>query len=67
MFTLLLVLPESSRLRQKTWTASAAHVPQIGSTINLKVGGTHKVVHVGQDFDGQTLSSTVYVYLEETD
>lgn len=67
MFTLVLVLPESSRLRQKTLRGSALHVPQIGSTINLDVGGTHKVIHVGQDFDGQALSSTVYVYLEEAD
>jgi hypothetical protein len=70
MFTLVLGFPMQGRSRsESTETIAAGHVPQLGSTINTEGRnfGTWKVVHVGQSVSDGVLSSTVHVYLEETD
>jgi hypothetical protein len=69
MFTLVLCFPRQGKRPQSQNTVTGGHIPQIGSTINTTGmrSGTWKVDHIGQDANEETLSSTVYVYLEETD
>lgn len=69
MFTLVLCFPAQGKRTRSQNSVTAGHVPQIGSTINTTGlrSGTWEVNHVGQNADETTLSSTVYVYLKETD
>jgi hypothetical protein len=69
VFTLVLCFPVQGRLPRSQNSVTSGHVPQIGSSINVTGmrSGTWMVDHVGQDADDSTLSSTVYVYLKESE
>lgn len=71
MFTLVLCYLAGDQFRKDAEErVRSTYIPQIGSTINAGNVryGTYRVAAVGQSIEtDSTMSTTIYVYLEETD